>query len=117
MNENGFALIDVLIAVVLLAMGILAYSKFSGNMISQNDHSKRVSIAMLRAQEKLEALKNQSTNAALATGSGSDTVDTSFTRAWTITNGGSGNLSTVSVTVSWTEESAQSVTVSTQISQ
>lgn len=116
-NENGFALLDVIIAVVLLTLGVIAFGKFSGNMMTQNDHSKRVSTATLRAQEKLEGLKNQAINSALASGSGSDTVDTSFTRSWTITNGGSGNLATVTVTVSWTEESAQSVSLSTQLSQ
>lgn len=116
-NENGFALIDVIVAVVLITFGVIAYGKFSGNMMSQNDHSKKSTIALLRAQEKLEDLKNQSTNAALSTGSGSDTVDTAYTRAWTITNGGAGNLAAVTVTVTWSEETARSITLSSQISQ
>ena len=33
LDENGFALIDVIIAVVIISVGIIAYGKFSGNMI------------------------------------------------------------------------------------
>ena len=117
LDEKGFALIDVIIAVVIISVGIIAYGKFSGNMIEKNDHSKRATTATLRAQEKLEDLKNQSTNAALATGNGSDTPDTGFARTWTITNGGAGNLATVTATVRWTEDTAYSVVLSSQISQ
>ena len=117
LNENGFTLLDVILAVLIITLGLLAYGKFTGDVVDQNKHSKNVSVATLRAQEKLEDLKNLSVNSPLATGNGSDTVDTIFSRSWTIANGGAGNVATITVTVSWTDQTARTVTLSTLISQ
>lgn len=116
-NEDGFTMVEILIATVLIVFGMLAYIQFSGSIIDQNEHSKKTTVAVNRAQEKLEDLKRQALTGVLNDTTGTDTVDTVYTRTWSVTNGGSGNLSTLTATVTWEEETPRSVSLKTLISQ
>lgn len=101
-SEDGFTLIELLIAAVLIVFGLLAFGVFSGNLVVQNTKSERKTQASTYAQEKLEDLKNQALATDLATSSSSDSLDNGiYTRTWTIANGGSGNIATVTVMVEW----------------
>ncbi|MGV7220442.1 MAG: type IV pilus modification PilV family protein [Nitrospinales bacterium] len=118
-NKNGFTLIEVLIAVVLIGVGLLAFGVFTGNMVVQNTKGERNTQASTYAQEKLEDLRNQALNSALATGTGTDTLDGIYTRTWTITGSG-GNPTSIRVTVSYANNTAAgnlSVSYKTIISQ
>ena len=128
-NEKGFTLLEMLIATILLSFGLLAYASFSGNLVVQNTKDERKTLAITFAQEKLEDLKNDALDGALAT---SDTAYATadddytdvpdakniFTRKWWIANGGAGNLSTLQVVVEWEDiNGTQSVYFATLISQ
>ena len=118
-SENGFTLIEMLIATVLIVFGLLSFGAFTGNMVVQNTKGERKTQATTYAQEKLEDLKNQSINAALTTGTGTDTLDGIYTRNWSIT-GSASNPASVVVTVSWvnnTSASNSSITFRSIISQ
>ena len=52
-NENGFTLIEALIATVLLVIGLLSYASFTGNLVVQNTKNDRKTMAVSYAQEKL----------------------------------------------------------------
>lgn len=115
-NNSGFTLVEVLIAAVLIVIGLVGMAVLSGEVVQRDSRSEKSSIATTLAQEKVEDLKNQALNAALEnTDSGNDTVDTIYTRTWTITNGGEGNLTQVAVTVTWPTN--ESVSLSTLIRQ
>jgi type IV pilus assembly protein PilV len=117
-NSSGFTTIELLITVLILSVGIVAYAGFYGNIVGMNSASKRESIAVSWAQEKLEELKNESLDEALDSGhDGSDLMDGYYNRAWSVTNGGEGNLTTFQVTVSWQDVPPGSVTLSTLLSQ
>ncbi|NIQ02530.1 MAG: prepilin-type N-terminal cleavage/methylation domain-containing protein, partial [Nitrospinaceae bacterium] len=58
-NESGFTLIEVLIAAILLAYGLIAYGSFSGGMVTQNANQDRKTLATELAREKLEDIRNQ----------------------------------------------------------
>ena len=100
-NDKGFSLIELMVAMVLIVVGLLAFGIFTGNMVAQDTKSERRTQAATYAQEQLENLKNQATTGTLNTGTGTETLDGIYTRAWTVTNGGNNNLSTISVTISW----------------
>ncbi len=130
-NEKGFTLLEMLIATILLSIGLLAYASFSGNLVVQNTKEERKTLAITYAQEKLEDLKSDALNAALAT---SDTAYPTedddftedpdpggngiFTRKWWIANGGAGNLTQLLVQVEWEDvNGTQSVFYMTMLSQ
>lgn len=113
-SQKGFTLNEVLIAVALIAIGVLGFSMNTAGVIRGNQVSGSITIATNLAQEKLEELKAQTTftnvtnaadpnNPITATGGGGGIGDR-FTRTWTIKDStlGSG-LKEISVDVSWTE--------------
>jgi len=128
-NEKGFTLLEMLIATILLSFGLLAYASFSGNLVMQNTKDERKTLAITYAQEKLEDMKNDALDAALATSSSvyptahadfteDPDGDGIFTRKWWIANGGSGNLSQLQVVVEWENvNGTQSVFFATMLSQ
>lgn len=92
-NNSGFTLVEVLVAAVLIVIGLVGMAVLSGKVVQRDSLSEKSSIATTLAQEKVEDLKNQALNAALEnTDSGNDTINTIYTRTWTITNGGEDNL-------------------------
>lgn len=108
----------MLVAAVIIVIGLMGFIIMLGSMMDKNELNERISIATTLAEEKIEDLKNQSGNAALENAdSDNDTVNTIYTRTWTITNGGAGNLTQVVVTVSWTDSVTRNVSLSTLIRQ
>ncbi|MBI5187775.1 MAG: prepilin-type N-terminal cleavage/methylation domain-containing protein [Nitrospirae bacterium] len=58
-SENGFTLLEVLIAVVILTVALLGLSSMNVYTIKYNDNAKRYTAAVALAQDKLEELKNK----------------------------------------------------------
>ena len=105
-SEKGFTLVELLIASILIVVGLLAFGIFAGNVIVQNTKGERKTQAATYAQEKLEDLRNQALNSALATGTGTDSLDGGiYTRSWVIT-GGSGDPTSIRVSVAWANNTA-----------
>lgn len=62
MNNKGFSLLEILIALVILAIGILAVTGMQITSIRGTSFSNRLSQASVIAQEGLESLKGLPTN-------------------------------------------------------
>jgi prepilin-type N-terminal cleavage/methylation domain-containing protein len=111
-NDRGMTLAEVLIAVAILTIGLLAVvgmlsSGFS-NVVVGGGASKATSYA----RQKLEELKNKCYNngttcldPTFPASSGTDTPEAGVTRSWTVTQAGlttaPNRLSQISVTVTW----------------
>lgn len=118
-GEKGFTLIEILIALVILTIALLGLANLLYTVIKGNTFSDKMTLAVTRAQGKIEQFKNTG-YAALSTTPDSDTPDTGLSRSWTVTdNSPANNMKSVTVTVSWTDlhNKSRSISLSTIISQ
>ncbi len=99
-TQKGIGLIEVLIATVVVAVGLLAVASLQGKFMSSSGGSKTRAEAQVLAEQRLEALRNNVTStgyrdlnadsvADAATITATDNpvgTNTTFTRTWTITD-------------------------------
>ncbi len=57
-NNNGFTLIEVLVAMVILSVGLLGTAALITGIISSNKLSNRISTATTCAQDKMEKIRS-----------------------------------------------------------
>ena len=138
-GQEGFSLLEALIAVVLVGMGLLAYGASSGVTIETNSRSEKRSVAVTLAQDKMEFIKDLASTTSLtgansltnpgysggiwSTGSaevlnseGNSGVGRAYyTRIWTINQATAAFLYDASVTVTWGTKSNDTITLATRI--
>ena len=110
-RNNGFSLIEVLIAMAIFSIGILAVANMQLWNVKNNTTGNITTLATLLARDQMEQLKNVADVTTLASGADpNNPVDENgnaggiFTRSWVVTNplGGSAARQ-LQVTVSWTK--------------
>jgi len=114
-NKNGFSLIEVLIALVLFAVGVLGIGAMQIGSIKGNSFSQEVTQATVLSQEKLEELRKMDfDDSNLSVGHHDEGVlsGSGFSRSYDVGNT-SPTLRAVTVTVRWTEDIDHSVSLST----
>jgi len=140
-NNSGFSLVEVLIAALIIVAGLIAYVMTSGNVIGKNAQSKKESVGVTLAQDKMESIKNTALTVSLTgadalasptesggvwtANAGGEVVDVDgntgtteaiYTRTWTITEDATlTNFYSATVSVLW--DGNQSITLDTLISQ
>ena len=72
-----------MVAVFLLVVGILGTIAVTTSVMGGNSFSKRMTTASALAQYKMEELKNTA-YASVASSSSPETVETIYTRSWTV---------------------------------
>ena len=105
---DGFTLIEVMIALVIMSIGLTALAAVQISAIRGNDFSKRMTTAISIAEAKMEQIKSSSYVNILSESSIQITQSNMhFTRQVTVTNNIAPltNTKTVNVTVSWSEGS------------
>jgi prepilin-type N-terminal cleavage/methylation domain-containing protein len=95
MTRRGFSLVEVLLAVVILTVGVLALASTSSRVVKLISFGGRMGGSSLVAEGRFELLRATAC-AALASGS---TVEGPYTVRWTVTP--AGYLRTVGLTVSY----------------
>lgn len=118
-SSDGFTLMEVLVAMVLLTVGLLGVANLTVGIIKGNSYSKNVTSATVVAQQQIEqAQRIGYTNANSLAGSATVSMGgTSFTRATTVSNSTpAANMKTVTVSVSWNPGN-YSISLNTTISQ
>jgi len=105
-NEKGFTLIEVMIAITLLAIGLLAVAATPVMVMSGNSRAQRITEASFGAMDRLEHLMVLDNSAAeLTAGAHSATVTQgglTYTVDWVVVDLDSSRKS-VAVTVHWSE--------------
>ena len=99
-QRKGFTLIEVMVALVLFAVGILAFAGLEVIVMKNQTYSKDFAKANAYAQQKAEELKAADWT---TIADGSDTLEGKFTRAWDQTQ--EGTIRHVSITVTWSDPS------------
>ena len=106
-RRPGFALLDALIAVVVVGIGLLGVAKLNSAMLASTGIAKTRAEATQLAEGKLEEIRAQQPPAAKPTSSTSPEsiagVNASFQRSWTIVGAGltGMDLDKIAVCVSW----------------
>jgi type IV pilus assembly protein PilV len=105
-KQKGFTLIEVLIGLIILAIGILAVAGMQITSIIGTSFSNNLSQASVIAQDRIEFLKGLSLNdARLDTGTYNDgsliLPNGTFNRGYTATRNANPNFVTIVYTVSW----------------
>ena len=122
-SVGGFALVETLIAFIVMAVGLLAllsfHSESQRNISESKSQAEAVAIAEAKLQE-LESYLSTSADNRLDAGTSIDTYSgevTSFNRSWQVENLATGDGKRATVTVTWTDRngSPQSVILSSEI--
>jgi type IV pilus assembly protein PilV len=106
-RSGGFTIIEVLVAMVLMAIGMLGIVALMKGATSASGYSRRATEAAILAEDKLEDLRTAPITTAV---DGNDRVDASgvantegpFDRTWALVPDGTG-LTTITVDVTWSE--------------
>jgi type IV pilus assembly protein PilV len=110
-QENGFSLIEVLVALIVMAIALSGVAMMSASTLVADTGGRRQAAATMLAQEKLEQLRSlHRSDSAWDAGDHNEYVDEDgtvgsgvYTREWEVEEdyNGKANLSRVTVTVSW----------------
>jgi prepilin-type N-terminal cleavage/methylation domain-containing protein len=119
-ESKGFSLIEILIGLVILAVGLLAVGTLQITSLRGTTFSHHLIQANYLAQDRLEFLNNLSfddsrLNPNRYAESGTTLAGVTFQREYTVTN--DGTLKTIECTVSWNDGRDHRVTFSTMRSQ
>jgi type IV pilus assembly protein PilV len=112
-GSTGFTLVEVMVALGILAFGILAIASMQMSSLGGTNTAGRVTEATTIAQDRVERFISQPyTHADLTNGSHVDPSPPSrYTVAWTVTdNVPLANTKTIDVDVAWKEKGATKTT-------
>jgi len=112
-KENGFTLLEVLIALLIFSIGLLAAASMQMTSIRGNNHSAALTEASYWALGHMERLMSLPFTAGdLAAGNHPDPplTDSIYTITWNVADDvTTNNTKTINVTVAWTERGAAKI--------
>lgn len=106
-NHNGFSLIELLIAMAILAVSMLAAASMQIGSIRNNATGNMVTQANMLAKAQMEVLKNR-TDVTTLVGGVENNIDAAgqpggiYNRSWIVSNLGT-SARRITVTVQWTK--------------
>ncbi len=110
-KANGFTLVELLIALFILTVVLLAISSMVYSIMRSTSSSRETSVATNLMQDKMETLKNMNL-ATLAPGTDTVTAGSlTYNRQWSITT--AGNVRTITITITWNSQGAHSLAMTT----
>ena len=115
-SSNGFTLIEVLVAMVILSIGLLGTAALITGIIKSNQVSNRITTATVLAQDKMEEIKSVGYSNAVTEIKAFLPPDDKYEREVTVVDDSpAANMKTVTVTVYW--GSSKSVRLQTILAQ
>ena len=110
-HEKGFTMVEVLVAIIILSIGLLALAGLQATVIKGNVASKNLTSAVFLVETKIDELKSGG-YASLSDGTFNDPNNPVnekgdsggiFNRSWTISTYET-NMRKIIVTVTWTDQ-------------
>jgi len=99
-RNEGFTLIEVMIAIVILTIGLLALASVTVMVIKGNSLNRGITTATTLANQQLETLKNTPFSSIVPDGyTAWSTVTAGYERRWQVTT--SGNQKKIDMEVRW----------------
>lgn len=120
-SRRGFALIEAVIAMLVVAVGLLILGATFLKLARAEDVAKQRGEATRLVEERIEAMRSYTQITAansvvswngLASGSDSFESNTVFNRSWTLGGTSADTMRTLQVTVDWTDRSGEAQTIS-----
>ena len=109
MRSKGFSLVEVVIALFILAISLLALAGLMVSTTRNNSFGGHMTEAATIVQDKLEQLRGSPWASIIA---GADTAvgatGISYARSWTVAANPTGDQRWVTITVNWTDPTAKS---------
>lgn len=108
-NDKGFTLIEVMISMVILAIGILGLAPLLVLSIYSNTYSQDLTRATAVAQDRIEQLKNAGNFAFMPYNEGPTTIDGTYDRTIRVDDTSTdgtvpAGVYRIKVTISWTDD-------------
>lgn len=117
MNKKGFSLIELMVSMVILAIGLLGLASLQGAAINGNQHGNTISLATVLAQDTIESVRNTAFDDITTTNFPASATIDNFTRSILIEDDTPLNeLKRITVTVSWRKLNPHKVVLRTIIS-
>jgi type IV pilus assembly protein PilV len=117
-KSTGFTLIEILIALVIFSVSILAFAGLTVTATRTGSYGGRMTEAVTFAQDKLEELKANSWGNIVSGGDQKKgPTGINYTRNWKVLEKETRNLKTVSITIDWKDRVDHSISLFTVISQ
>jgi type IV pilus assembly protein PilV len=119
-KSRGFSLIEVLIALVILAISLLALAGLMATTARNNSFGGHITEASTFAQDKLEEFRAmrwddvQTTPPGLDTDNKSGATGINYTRNWNVAQ--NGNIKTITITINWNDRTDHSMRLISAIS-
>ena len=123
-GNKGFTLIEVLVAMAIFAIGVLAVASMQYWSVRNTSSGNIMTLAANLARSQMETLKSVPDISVLANGADPDTIDADgnpggpFTRAWVVTDplGANSGTRQIEVTVGWSRYGQSRSVVLTSLS-
>jgi type IV pilus assembly protein PilV len=102
-DSGGFTLLEVMIALVILAVGLLGLASLQVMAIKGNSYGQQMTVASTLAQNQLEQLRRTTGTLVNGTDYPTDQNGITYTRTWVVQpNQPQTGMNTVTITISWT---------------
>jgi prepilin-type N-terminal cleavage/methylation domain-containing protein len=123
LKSNGFTLIEILVAIIILSVSLLALASLIGTTTRNTSFGGHMTEAVTFAQDRLERFRAVRPQAPpigdIPEGPGQDTTTGStgiiYNRNWNVVT--SGNVRTITITISWNHRINHSLNFISAISQ
>ena len=114
-KSHGFTLVEVLVAVVILSIALLALAGLMVQSTKNSSWGSHLTEAATLAQDRLERFRAVRPQTDIPEGTNSDAIiapsGIRYTRTWTVTTNGANTLRTITITVTWTDSIAHTITI------